>query len=73
MIPGWKEESEGDYLEILGHNGPFSPMDLARRLGVSESCAVFWLSELAKEGKVRILAVELSRQREQEESKARLE
>jgi hypothetical protein len=59
MIPGWKEETEREYLQLLWESSRVSPRDFASRLGVSECCAVYWLTELAKEGRVRILSVEL--------------
>jgi hypothetical protein len=59
MIPGWKEEFEGEYLQILREIPKASPSDFSLRLDVSECCAIYWLTELAKEGRVRILAVEL--------------
>ena len=58
MIPGWKEEIEGEYLEFLRKRHTATPADLAARFDVSECCAVYWLTELAREGKVRITSVE---------------
>ena len=59
MIPGWRAEFEEEYLKILREIPKASPGDFALRLDVSECCAIYWLAELAKEGKIRILAVEL--------------
>jgi hypothetical protein len=64
MIPGWKEEFEEEYLQILRQIPKASPGDCAVRLAVSEGSAIYWLTELAKEGKVRILAVELVKEGE---------
>ncbi len=58
MIQGWKTQMEREYLRILGKCGPATPQDIAARLGVSESCAVFWLTELARDGQVRITVAE---------------
>jgi hypothetical protein len=58
MIPGWKEEIEGEYLEFLGKRHTATPADLAARFDVSECCAIYWLTELAREGRIRIPAVE---------------
>lgn len=58
MIPGWKEEVETEYLEILREKCMATPADVAARLGVSERWAVYWLTELARDGHVRILGVE---------------
>jgi hypothetical protein len=59
MIPGWKDELEHEYLEFLGKTGPAAPRALAAHLGISECCAVYWLTEMAREGRIRILGVEL--------------
>ncbi len=59
MIPGWKEEIEGEYLWLLRECPRAAPADLALRLGVSECCATYWLTQLARDGRVRILAVEM--------------
>jgi len=58
MIPGWREELEEEYLRLLRDASIASPGDLAARIGVSECCAVYWLTELARAGRIRILAVE---------------
>jgi DeoR/GlpR family transcriptional regulator of sugar metabolism len=60
MIYGWKDEIQQDYLRFLSARGRVSPPELAAHLNVSESCAVHWLTDLAREGKLRILAVELA-------------
>jgi hypothetical protein len=59
MIPGWKEEIEGEYLQILREFPNALPRDFAARLGVSECCAVYWLTQLARDGRVRIRLVEM--------------
>jgi len=59
MIYGWKKELQHDYLRFLNARGRVSPSELAAHLNISECCAVYWLTDLAREGKVRILAVEL--------------
>jgi len=59
MIPGWKDEMEGEYLQCLREAGKASPREIAVRLGISECCAVYWLTEMAREGRLRILGVEL--------------
>lgn len=59
MIPGWKEEIQQDYLEFLRTHHRASPSELAAHLELSESSIIYWLTDLAREGKVRILAVEL--------------
>ncbi len=64
MIPGWKEEFEAEYLKVLQDVPQATPREFAQRLDISECCAVYWLSELAREGKVRIVAVELVKEGE---------
>jgi len=59
MIPGWKEEILRDFLEVLREDRRASPAEVAACLDLSERSAVYWLTELARDGKVRILAVEL--------------
>jgi hypothetical protein len=59
MIPGWEAELKGEYLEVLRETRKATPRDFAARLGVSECCAVYWLTELARQGRVRITEVEL--------------
>ncbi len=59
MIPGWKEEIEGEYLEFLRKHQESTPREIAARFSISECCATYWLTELAREGKVQILAVKL--------------
>jgi hypothetical protein len=62
MIPGWKDEIEGEYVAFLKTRGKATPGEVASRLGISECCAVYWLTDLAREGRVRILGVELVEQ-----------
>jgi hypothetical protein len=59
MIPGWKEEIEGEYLEFLRKHQKLTPADFAARFDVSECCAIYWLTELAEGGRIRISAVEV--------------
>jgi predicted ArsR family transcriptional regulator len=59
MIPGWKDEIEEDYLRFLRKHPRVSPDEMAAHLNTSECSVVFWLTNLARDGKVRILAVEL--------------
>ncbi len=59
MIPGWQADMKQDYLRAVQELGSGTPDAIAVRLGVSEPTAVFWLTELAREGSLRIVAVEL--------------
>ena len=59
MISGWKDEAHQDYLAFLRRQGRVSPPELAAHLKIAECCAVFWLTDMVRDGKVRILAVEL--------------
>jgi len=40
MIPGWKEEIEGEYMAFLWDCRKATPADVAARVGVSECCAI---------------------------------
>jgi hypothetical protein len=64
MIPGWKEEIEGEYLGFLREVKRATPADVVARLGMPECCAIYWLTDLAREGKVRIVGFELVEQGE---------
>jgi hypothetical protein len=60
MISGWTTDIEGEYLRVLQELGSAVPRDFAMRLGVSEGCAVYWLTELARQGRLRITGVEVA-------------
>lgn len=59
MITGWKEEIEGEYLDFLRQFRRARPADFAAHFGVSECCVIYWLTDLAREGRIKILAFEL--------------
>jgi Mn-dependent DtxR family transcriptional regulator len=59
MIPGWKDEILATYLEILREQPHARPTDVAARLGVTEDCAIYWLTDLARQGRIRIGSVDL--------------
>ncbi len=61
MIFGWKDEIQQDYLNFLRAHSRATPSELATHLNQSERCAIYWLTDLAREGKVRITGVELVR------------
>lgn len=54
----WWAEVERDVLRCLEDHGTTSVEELAHWLAISESAAVSLLAQLAREGKVRICAVE---------------
>ncbi len=60
MIPGWQAEIKQEYLRVVQTLGSGAPSAVAAQLGVSEPTAVFWLTELAREGSLRIVGVELN-------------
>jgi hypothetical protein len=64
MIPGWKEEADAEYLRLLQASPTASPGDLATSLGVSECCVVYWLTQLARNGRIRITSVEVVKEGE---------
>jgi AsnC-like helix-turn-helix protein len=55
----WWSETEHAIVECLGSDGPMSPEDLARRVGMSESETTAFLCMLAREKKVLIRLVGL--------------
>ncbi len=59
MISGWKEEIQRDYLTFLQGHPKATPSELATHLNRSEGCTIYCLTDLAREGKLRITGVEL--------------
>jgi DNA-binding CsgD family transcriptional regulator len=57
MIGFW-DEIDNELLACLAARGSMSPAEIGRRLGVSEDAVVSLLTMLAREGRVRIRAVE---------------
>ncbi len=57
----WWTAIEDDVLACLRDNGATAPVEVGRRLGLSEGAAASLLSILAAEGRVRICLVELVR------------
>ena len=55
----WWSETEHAIVECLEHNGPMSPEDLARRVGISEGETTAFLCMLAREKKILIRLVGL--------------
>jgi len=53
MIPGWLDEIEREVVNCLG-GGSLHPHDLAGRLGVSERCAIGYITMLALAGRLVI-------------------
>jgi DNA-binding IclR family transcriptional regulator len=58
-VDGSWSEIDGEILDCL-RDGPKSPRDLARELGLSAAGVTSLLMMLASEGKVRVTRVELS-------------
>jgi Winged helix-turn-helix DNA-binding len=54
----WWDTLDADTLRCLTENGPMSPAELGKQLGISEDGAASLVSHLAREGKVRICLVE---------------
>jgi hypothetical protein len=59
LIPGWKDDIVSAYLGILRQHPGATPVEVAAHLGVSEGCAIYWLTDLARDGRIRIGSVEL--------------
>ena len=53
----WWGTVDADTLRCLTENGPMSPAELGKQLGISEEGATSLVSHLAREGKVRICLV----------------
>lgn len=54
----WWSEIDDEILAVLTANGPMTPTDLARKLGMSTEAVCSCLGMLSAEGKVRIQSVE---------------
>jgi len=61
MIPGWLDAIEAEVVASLGPRGSASARELADSLGVSEACALGYITLLASAGRLRIDAVALPR------------
>jgi hypothetical protein len=61
MIPGWLDSIEAEVTACLGPRGSASTRELARALGMSEECALGYITLLASAGRLRIEAVSRSR------------
>ena len=53
----WWVTVDAETLRCLADNGPMSPADLGKRLGISEEGATSLISHLVREGKVRICLI----------------
>jgi DNA-binding Lrp family transcriptional regulator len=53
----WWGAMDADMLRCLTENGPMSPAELGKQLGISEGGATSLVSHLAREGKVRVCLV----------------
>ncbi len=62
MIPGWLDAIEAEVTACLEPHGSLSACQLAHSLGVSEACALGYITLLAGAGRVRIDAVSLPRE-----------
>jgi len=54
----WWGTVDADTLRCLAENGPMTPAELGKRLGISEDGATSLVSHLAREGRVHICLVE---------------
>ncbi len=55
----WWGAIDGEILDLLREHGSASVNELSEELGLSEGAAAAFLAMLAREGRVRILQVEL--------------
>lgn len=58
MIPGWKEEIQSEYLDFIRKHHTVTPRELAVHFNMPVCCAVYWLTDLARDGRIRMLAIE---------------
>jgi len=58
----WWDSLDKELLEVLAEYGPMAPVEIGRRLGMSEDAVASILSMLASEGRVRIRLVEARRE-----------
>ena len=56
----WWDALDGEILDRLREHGSATVSELSRELGLSEEAATAFLAMLAREGKVRIVRVELA-------------
>jgi hypothetical protein len=59
MIENFWIETDGAILQCLRERGPMSPVDLARRLGITPGESTALVCLLAAQGKVKVGLVEL--------------
>lgn len=55
----WWEDIDGEILDCLREHGSATVTELSEELGLSEGAATAFLAMLAREGRVRIVRVEL--------------
>lgn len=54
----WWSEIDDEIMALLTANGPMTPADLARKLGMSTEAVCSCIGMLSERGKVRIRSVE---------------
>jgi hypothetical protein len=59
MIPGWKEDIGGPFLDFVRQNRNATPSEVAARFKISESSAVYWLTDLIRDGRLRFTGLEV--------------
>ncbi|MDO8478646.1 MAG: winged helix-turn-helix domain-containing protein [Candidatus Rokubacteria bacterium] len=55
----WWDDSDGEILDCLREHGSATVNELSEELGLSEGATTAFLAMLAREGRVRIVQVEL--------------
>jgi len=55
----WWDDIDDEILDCLREHGPATVKEISEELGVSEGAATAFLAMLAREGRVRIVQVEL--------------
>jgi hypothetical protein len=69
MIPGWKEDIGGPFLDFVRQNRSVTPSEVAERFKISESSAVYWLTDLVRDGRLRFTGLEVVEEDELEEAR----
>jgi len=59
LFEEWANEVENEVLFHIKRNGQVAPNDIAKELKISEDSALYFVSKLIREKKIKILAVQV--------------
>ena len=57
LFEEWAHEVEGEILSIIKQQGQVNPLEIANELKISEDSALYFISKLLREKKIKILSV----------------